>query len=93
MTAPDAPTPDAPATDDPATPDATGVAAPAAVSVVRGSPSPEELAALVAVLAAAGGGDDAGSRRDAREWASPSRALHTRPGVGPHAWARSARPS
>ncbi len=58
--------------------------------IVRGDPSPEEVAALVTVLAArsGGGGDEAPPQPSA--WSRPSFA-HARPlSVGPGAWRMSA---
>ena len=62
---------------------------PAALQVVHGSPSPEELAALVAVVAARSGGD---------EPVAATRSLWSRPHVrgshhpAPGAWRASALP-
>jgi hypothetical protein len=53
-------------------------ATPAAVRVVKGNPSDEELAALVAVLTAAqGGSESAGDSRPRELWGSPE-LLHRR---------------
>ena len=62
--------------------------------VIRGDATPEEVAAIVAVLAAAGGSPDPGEggRRRASRWAAPAGRL--RPAV-PHglgAWRGSALP-
>jgi hypothetical protein len=43
--------------------------------VVRGTPDAVELAALVAVVTAASGGDEPASRRVHPAWASPSRTV------------------
>ncbi|MET9349542.1 acyl-CoA carboxylase subunit epsilon [Streptomyces termitum] len=68
------------------------------IKVVRGNPTPEELAATLAVVraraavlaaAAAGGGGPAAPEG----WSDPARiarSVHPRP--GPRAWARSAWP-
>jgi len=59
--------------------------------VVRGDPSPEELAALVAVLASVGGPAAAPPRRTP-EWNAPRR-LHRLPQAqGPGAWRASGLP-
>ena len=62
--------------------------------VVRGEPTAEELAALVAVLAvragaAAGAGTGAGARS---AWADPAARLRAPLAPGPSAWRRSALP-
>lgn len=50
--------------------------APPLLRVVSGNPSPEELAALVAVVAAASGGEGAPDTSGSRsQWAAPAR-LH-----------------
>ena len=69
--------------------------------LVRGDASPEELAALVAVLAAAGGeaedtdpGDPhslAVGRKIQSRWSSPRRMVRTTPPHGQGAWRASAR--
>ncbi|MDC5697670.1 acyl-CoA carboxylase epsilon subunit [Intrasporangium calvum] len=51
-----------------------------AVRVVSGNPSPEEIAALVAVLAAAGGAADEDTARTRSAWSDPAWRL-----VGPQA--------
>ena len=67
------------------------------VRLVRGDPSPEELAALVTVLAAAAAGDgDGGSALTARaasQWSSPRRMVRLTYPHGPGAWRASALPS
>jgi hypothetical protein len=70
--------------------------------LVRGDASPEELAALVAVLAAAGGvaedadpGDPhslAVGRKTQSRWSSPRRMVRLTPPHGQGAWRASARP-
>ena len=62
--------------------------------VIRGDATPEEVAAVIAVLAAAGGSpeSDSGGRRRPSRWAAPAGRL--RPAV-PHglgAWRGSALP-
>lgn len=59
--------------------------------VVKGDPSPEELAAVVAVLASLGGPVATGTRRTP-EWNAPRR-LHRIPvAPGPGGWRASALP-
>jgi len=62
--------------------------------VVRGDATPEEIAALVAVLAARGGGNDAPGRpRSVKNgWSDRSRALRRPLSPGPGAWRGSALP-
>jgi hypothetical protein len=60
--------------------------------VVRGEATPEELAALVAVLSAASGGEDPGSERSASSWATHSAAMRHPVNHGPGAWRTSLRP-
>jgi hypothetical protein len=62
------------------------------VSVVRGAPDDVELAALVAGLVAASGGEDASTEPPSSPWSDHARRLR-RPGVagtvglrGPDAW-------
>ena len=57
------------------------------LSVVRGTPSPEELAAVVAVLAARGGSAAAAPAPAPRLWRSPLRPPLGLPGPG--AWRAS----
>ncbi|GAA2071737.1 hypothetical protein GCM10009821_07090 [Aeromicrobium halocynthiae] len=63
--------------------------------VVKGDPTPEELAALVAVVAArnaaaAHAAAAAARPRPRSEWGHPVRAHRTPHRVGPDAWRRSA---
>jgi len=60
--------------------------------VVRGEATPEELAALVAVLSAAKGGDDPPSDRPESTWATHSTAMRHPVNHGPGAWRTSLRP-
>jgi len=65
------------------------------IKVIRGNPTPEELAAALAVVraraAAAPSPSGAGRERDA--WSDPSRIAGTRlPAPGPDAWSHSLRP-
>jgi hypothetical protein len=58
--------------------------------LVRGDASPEEIAALFAVLSAASGGEEAPAPRPTSAWASRAR-LVRRPLIpGPGAWRASA---
>ncbi|WP_255955866.1 acyl-CoA carboxylase epsilon subunit [Streptomyces odontomachi] len=71
------------------------------IKVVRGNPTPEELAAAVTVVqaraaAAAGAGADSGDGADGDDpavrdaWADPARVARTRvPAPGPRAWGRT----
>ena len=66
-------------------------AGPPLLRVVKGDPSPEELAALVAVLASLGAPAGAPARRTP-EWNAPRR-LHRLPQApGPQAWRASGLP-
>jgi hypothetical protein len=59
--------------------------------VVRGDPTPEELAAVVAVLAAASGGERAvGPAVPVAQWAPPARLM--RAAVAPTGWWESSLP-
>jgi hypothetical protein len=65
--------------------------------VVRGNPTPEEIAAVVSALAARSSAAGAGARTDAAPaetasgWNDRSRALRTPLPHGPDAWRASAR--
>ncbi|MEU4496852.1 acyl-CoA carboxylase subunit epsilon [Streptomyces sp. NBC_00210] len=63
------------------------------IRVVRGNPTPEELAAALAVVrarAAASASTVEGSAPPPEEWSDPARIARTRrPLPGPRAWARS----
>jgi acyl-CoA carboxylase epsilon subunit len=62
-----------------------------ALRVVRGDPSPEELAAVAAIVAAASGGADAPAPTVRRGgWSDPARAHRRAPLPGPDAWRASA---
>jgi len=65
---------------------------PPLVRVLRGDPTPDELAALVAVLAAASGGGKAPAPRRPSEWSRPARRLRTPHHPGPGAWRASGLP-
>lgn len=61
------------------------------IRVVRGNPTPAQLAALTVVLAAADGGSESG--QPARTlWTNRSRYARPRPAVGPGGWRASALP-
>jgi hypothetical protein len=61
--------------------------------LVRGDATPEEVAALLAVLSAAAGGDDpAPAPRTVSRWASPERAVRRPLTPGPGAWRASGWP-
>ena len=61
--------------------------------LVRGDASPEEVAALLAVLSAASAGDDTGpATRHTSQWSSPARAVRRPLTPGPGAWRASAWP-
>ena len=73
--------------------DAATTEARPALRLVRGDAAPEELAALVAVLAARGA-DDAGPvapRPQCGRWGDPATGLRGRLDPGPGAWRASAR--
>ncbi len=64
---------------------------PLQLRIVRGDPTPEELAALVAVLAVASGGEKAaGPPTPVAQWAPPARLM--RPAVAPTGWWESSLP-
>ena len=68
-------------------------AAPAAPAiVVRGDATPEQLAALVAVLSAASGGDEPASDGSSSAWATRTAAMRRPVSHGPGAWRTSLRP-
>ncbi|WP_298891083.1 acyl-CoA carboxylase subunit epsilon [uncultured Serinicoccus sp.] len=80
--------------DTPGTPEAQQ---PALVRVVRGAPTPAQLAALTVVLSAAAGGssndttpDRPGAPRTL--WTARARFARPRPSVGPDGWRASALP-
>ncbi|KGN41126.1 acyl-CoA carboxylase epsilon subunit [Knoellia aerolata] len=60
---------------------------------VIGDATPEQVAALVAVLSAASGAPaDADAPRAGSEWAAPARAMRRPLTPGPAAWQNSLRP-
>lgn len=62
--------------------------------VVRGNPTPEELAAALAVVCGAAGTADAAAERAWDEWADNTRNIprSAPPQPGPVAWRSSCRP-
>jgi acyl-CoA carboxylase epsilon subunit len=71
-------------------PEAAAPAAAPAV-VVHGDPTPEQLAALVAVLSAASGGEEPASEGSTSTWAAHSAAMRHPVSHGPGAWRTSLR--
>jgi hypothetical protein len=63
----------------------------APLCLVRGNASPEEIAALVTVLAIAGG-DERRPGRPASQWSTHRRVFHTTYPHGPGGWRASAFP-
>lgn len=63
------------------------------LKLVRGDATPEEVAALLAVLSAASGGVEAPAPRHTSQWASPERAVRRPLTPGRGAWRASAWPS
>jgi hypothetical protein len=62
-----------------------------ALRIVRGAPTAEEIAALVTVLAAVGGGEEPSpTGQPTSQWAPPSRLVRT--SVAPSGWWESALP-
>ncbi|QYX77845.1 acyl-CoA carboxylase epsilon subunit [Streptomyces akebiae] len=63
------------------------------IKVVRGNPTPEELAAALAVVrarAAAAATEPPGARTPRDSWSDPSRiAAHRLPAPGPTTWSRT----
>ncbi|MGC5346355.1 acyl-CoA carboxylase epsilon subunit [Streptomyces sp. DT24] len=63
------------------------------IKVVRGNPTPEELAAALAVVrarAAATAAVSSGAPAPAEQWSDPARIARAgRPRPGPRAWART----
>jgi hypothetical protein len=72
-------------------PDEDAAAAPL-LRVVRGQPTAEELAALIAVVTARAAAADADRPRSRSTWADPSRQLRRPMQHGPGAWRRSTLP-
>lgn len=60
------------------------------IKIVRGEPTPEELAAIVAVIAAKASGGGAPAPAPAQsEWNAPARLVRTPLRPGPGAWRAS----
>ncbi|MDQ8707165.1 acyl-CoA carboxylase subunit epsilon [Streptomyces sp. LHD-70] len=62
------------------------------IKVVRGNPTPEELAAVVALLRAVHTAEPAPAPSRPRTWASPRLLLRTPQGYGAVGWRTSALP-
>ena len=71
--------------------DASNSTSQAPLCLVRGNASPEEIAALVAVLAVTGG-NDGPSGRPASQWSTHRRVFQTTLPHGPGGWRASAFP-
>ena len=69
-----------------------GAATPALLKIVSPNATPEEVAALVAVLAALGGGEPTPKRRTPPEWHSPARTVRRTLPHGPGGWRSSGLP-
>jgi hypothetical protein len=65
---------------------------PPLLRVVKGDPTPEELAALVAVVGARPGASDAPAPRPRPLWGHPAAAMRRPHRAGPGAWRASALP-
>lgn len=63
-----------------------------AIRVVRGNPSPEEVAAIVAVLSAASGGDDGARKPRTSPWTARRRFARPPMFAGPGFWRLSGLP-
>jgi hypothetical protein len=73
--------------------DTTGTTGRPPLRLVRGDATPEEVAALLAVLSAASAGGDAKpAPRHTSQWASRERGVRRPPQPGPGAWRASAWP-
>ncbi len=70
---------------------AAGWPRPPPAIVVRGDATPEQVAALVAVLSAASGGDEPASESSTSTWAAHSAAMRHPVDHGPGAWRTSLR--
>lgn len=60
--------------------------------LVRGDATPEEVAALLAVLSTAAAGEEEPAPRHTSQWASPARRVRRPLTPGPGAWRASAWP-
>jgi hypothetical protein len=70
----------------------SGQAAVPLLRIVRGSPTPEEVAAVVAVVATMGAGDEPRQPAEMAAWADRGRSLRQPIDHGAHAWRASALP-
>jgi len=70
---------------------ASEAVAPPLLRVVKGDPTPEELAALVGVIASLGGAATPAPRRTS-EWSAPHRKLRVTFPAGPAGWRSSSLP-
>ncbi|MUH43030.1 MAG: acyl-CoA carboxylase subunit epsilon [Actinobacteria bacterium] len=61
------------------------------IAVRAGNPSPEELAAVIAVLMSASSTSDTSAHATQSKWNHPSSRLRTPVSPGPNAWRTSAR--
>ena len=66
--------------------------APPVLRVVRGEPTAEELAALVAVVTMRCADRDAGITRARSQWSAPARLVRRPVASGPAGWRRSCLP-
>ena len=83
---------DPPAESEPQPKGGPGEATPALLQIVSPNATPEEVAALVTVLAALGGDEPAPKRRTPSEWRSPSRTVRRTLPHGPGGWRSSGLP-
>lgn len=60
--------------------------------VVNADATPEEIAAIVAVFSALGGGEEAPAPRRTPEWRAPHRKTRVTPPHGPGGWRSSTLP-
>ncbi len=65
---------------------------PPLLRIVRGDPTPEELAAVVAVMTAAAAGGAAGTKAPPGQWRSRGRNIRPSLARGPDAWRASGFP-
>ena len=73
-------------------PDPTGKDEAAPVIRITGPATPEDVAAVIAVLAAAGAGSGGSAVGETSTWAAHSAAMRRPVGHGPAAWRTSLRP-
>jgi Acyl-CoA carboxylase epsilon subunit len=65
--------------------------APLVISIIRGDPTPEELAAVVAVLGSLRSGSATERTRQESQWAAYWRGVRAPLAPGPGSWRQSAR--